>query len=275
MSEDLSSGPEPSNGAGCFGVEVRVWRTGAGMSQRELAERAGYEKSYVAKVEAGDRLGSPAFATACDETFGAPGVFTRLRKWVGRNGYPSWFVPYLELERQAAGILDYSATLVMGLLQTADYARAVFRAGFPREDPDVIEAKVARRLQRRAVLEGDKAPVLWCVLNEACLRTPVGGPKVMGAQLAHLLEMAESPQVTLQILPFAIGAPPATEGFTLLTFDDGPSIAYVDTALAGQMIDSVAVVANAVATYDQLRAAALHPDESLAMIRRAMEEYEA
>ncbi|MGW5689428.1 DUF5753 domain-containing protein [Streptomyces asiaticus] len=109
--------------------------------------------------------------------------------------------------------------------------------------------------------------------NEACLRTAVGGPEAMAAQLAHLLKEAESPHLTLQVLPFAVGASPAAESFTVLTFDEGPNVAYADTAIAGQLIDSPEAVANATATYDRLRAAALHPERSLSMIRSAMEEY--
>ncbi|MCQ8189518.1 Scr1 family TA system antitoxin-like transcriptional regulator [Streptomyces rugosispiralis] len=95
----------------------------------------------------------------------------------------------------------------------------------------------------------------------------------MRVQLAHLVKEAESPHVTLQVLPFAVGAPPAPESFTLLTFDEGPNVAYVDTAMAGHLIDSAEAVATATATYDRLRAAALHPEQSLSMIRKLMEEH--
>ncbi|MET8179053.1 helix-turn-helix transcriptional regulator [Streptomyces sp. NPDC005336] len=272
MSE-AKEGQEPTSGAAFLGAEVRTWRLQADLSQRELGLKANYGQQYVAKVEAGERLASPEFADACDRIFGTPGTFARLRKRASQFGYPDWFVPYVQLERQATSILDYSATLVMGMLQTAEYAREVFQAVHSRESMNKIDAKVERRLRRREVMKKDTPPLLWCVLNEACLRTAVGRPEVMHAQLAHLLEEAESPHITLQVLPFALGAPPAAESFTLLTFDEGPNVAYADTAMAGQLIDSAEAVANATATYDRLRAAALHPDQSLAMIRRVMEEY--
>lgn len=101
----------------------------------------------------------------------------------------------------------------------------------------------------------------------------VGGPEVIAAQLAHLLKEAESPHITLQVLPFAVGVPPAAESFTLLTFDEGPNVAYADTVMAGQLIDSPEAVANATATYDRLRAAVLPPGQSLSTIRSVMEEY--
>jgi len=266
-------GQEASSGAAFLGAEVRTWRLQAELSQRELGLRANYGQQYVAKVEAGERLASPEFADACDEVFGTPGTFGRLRKRASQHGYPDWFVPYLQLERQATGMSNYSATLVMGMLQTPEYAREVFQAVHPRASASEIDAKIERRLRRREVMEKNAPPLLWCILNEACLRTAVGGAEVMAAQLAHLLKQAESPHITLQVLPFAVGAPPAAESFTLLTFDEGPSVAYADTAMAGQLVDSPEAVANASATYDRLRAAALHPDESLSMIRSVMEEY--
>ncbi|BBJ40827.1 transcriptional regulator [Streptomyces antimycoticus] len=270
---EAKEGQEPSSGAAFLGAEVRTWRMQAELSQRELGLKANYGQQYVAKVEAGERLASPEFADACDRVFGTPGLFARLRKRASQHGYPDWFVPYVQLERQAVSILDYSATLIMGMLQTAEYAREVFQAVHPRKSTSKIDELVDGRLRRREVMEKGTPPLLWCVLNEACLRTAVGGPGVMAAQLTHLLEEAESPHITLQVLPFAVGAPPAPESFTLLTFDEGPNVAYVDTAVAGHLIDSAEAVASATATYDRLRAAALHPHQSLSMIRKVMEEY--
>ncbi|TMU90928.1 helix-turn-helix transcriptional regulator [Streptomyces sp. DASNCL29] len=272
MSE-VKEGQEPSSGAAFLGAEVRTWRLQAELSHRELGLKANYGQQYVAKVEAGERLASPEFADACDRVFGTPGLFARLRKRASQHGYPDWFVPYVQLERQAAGISNYSATLIMGMLQTPEYARAVFRSAHPWDTVDQIDTRVARRSQRQEVMERDVPPLLWCVLSEACLRTKVGGKEGMRAQLAHLLAEAESPHITLQVLPFTAGAPPVPGSFTLLTFDDEPSIVYADTAMAGQTIDSPAEVELATARYDRIRASALSPDDSLAVIRRLMEDY--
>ncbi|GHJ31550.1 transcriptional regulator [Streptomyces hygroscopicus subsp. sporocinereus] len=270
---EAKEGQEPSSGAAFLGAEVRTWRLRAELSQRELGLRANYGQQYVAKVEAGERLASAEFADACDQVFGTPGTFARLRKRASQHGYPDWFVPYVQLERQAVSILDYSATLIMGMLQTAEYARAVFQAAHPRDSVDRIDARVARRLQRREVMEREAPPLLWCVLSEACLRTEVGGREVVRAQLTHLLAEAESPHITLQVLPSTAGAPPVPGSFTVLTFDDGPNVVYTDTATAGQTIDSPAEVETATARYDRIRASALAPDKSLAVIRSLMEEY--
>jgi transcriptional regulator with XRE-family HTH domain len=273
MSETTSEEQEQLSGPAFFGKEVRIWRTRAGMSQRELGLEANYGQQYVAKVEAGERLASQAFAKACDRVFGTPGTFARLREWASLHGYPAWFLPYVQLERQATGISNFSATFIMGMLQTADYARAVFRAAHPRDAVDKLDARVERRMRRREVMEKDSPPLVWCVLYEACLRAEVGGRDIMSAQMAHLLTEAESPHVALQVLPFGAGAPPTPGGFTLLRFDEGPGLVYADTAMAGQMTDTPEEVQSATARYDRLRAAALSPQESLAMIRRVMEEF--
>ncbi|MFC5720013.1 helix-turn-helix transcriptional regulator [Streptomyces gamaensis] len=264
----------PHNGAGYLGVEVRAWRTGNGMSQRELGEKAMYGQQYVAKVEAGERLASPEFAATCDQVFGTPGTFARLRERAARRGYPDWFEPYVRLEQRAAEILAYSANLVMGMLQTEAYAHAVFRKARPRDELKVTDERVARRLRRHRVMEGENPPLLWVVLGEACLRQLVGGPAVMHEQLGHLIQEAESPHITLQVLPFSSGAPASHMSFVVLRFGaDEPGVLYVENPVSGQVIDSPSTVANAEATYDRLRADALSPEASLSLIHRVREEW--
>ncbi|MHA7961554.1 helix-turn-helix domain-containing protein [Streptomyces sp. L500] len=261
------------SGAAYFGTEVRAWRVERGMSQRELGEAAQYGQQYVAKVEAGERLASPEFADACDVVFGTPGMFARLRKRAAQRGYPDWFVPYVKLEQRATTILDYSSTFIMGLLQTEDYAHAIFRKAHPRDDLDTTAERVARRLKRRQAMEGDNPPLLWVVLDESCLRHMIGSPQVMTEQLLHLLGQQD---VTLQVLPYVSGTPAWHIPFTLLQFDvDEPDVLYQGHLAGGQVFESPATVARAKVIFDRLRADALSPDASLTLIRKAMEEWNA
>ncbi|GAA0478818.1 helix-turn-helix transcriptional regulator [Streptomyces stramineus] len=273
MTDDLGD-DSPQTGAAYFGAEVRVWRTEQQLSQRELGERASYGQQYVAKVEAGERLASPEFAVACDKIFGTPGMFTRLRRRAAHRGYPDWFEPYVRLEQRATTILDYSPSLIMGLLQTEQYAHAVFRKAHPRDELEATAEKVARRLKRRQVMDVEKPPLLWVILDEACLRRVIGGPQVMRDQLARLLQETESPHVTLQVLPFETGAPASHLAFNVLKFgDDEPDVFYGESPVSGQVIDSPAKVAIANVIYDRLRADALSPEASLRLIRKVMEEW--
>ncbi|MEU1313097.1 helix-turn-helix transcriptional regulator [Streptomyces cinnamoneus] len=265
---------EPESGAAYFGAEVRAWRTEKGLSQRELGEAAQYGQQYVAKVEAGERLASPEFAKACDGVFGTPGMFGRLRERVAQVGHPGWFEPYVRLEQQATAILAHSSSLIMGMLQTEAYARAVFRKAHPRDSLDVTAEKVALRLGRRQVMEREAPPLLWVVLDESTLLRMVGSKEVMGEQLGHLLKVSESPHVTLQVLPFSSGAPASHLPFYVLRFDEGdPDVLYVENPVSGQVIESPKTVANANLTYDRLRADALSPAASLTLIRKVMEEW--
>lgn len=274
MANDRSGASEPESGAAYFGSEVRTWRMERGMSQRALGEAAQYGQQYVAKVEAGERLASPEFAKACDELFGTPGTFARLRARAARHGYPSWFEPYVRLEQRASVIQDYSTIFFIGILQTEAYAHAVFRKAHPRDDLELTAEKVARRLKRREVMEGENPPLLWVVIDESCLWRMVGSRAVMREQMEYLIERGESPHVVLQVLPYRSGAPASHMAFIVLKFpDDEPDVLYVENTVEGHVIDSPGTVADANVTYDRLRADALSPEESLVLIRRAMKEW--
>ncbi|WKK21651.1 helix-turn-helix transcriptional regulator [Streptomyces olivoreticuli] len=265
---------KPFNSSGSpYGEEVREWRTQRGMSQRELGAGMQYGQSYVAMVEKGDRIGSPDFAAHCDNVFGTPGTFTRLWQRASRRGrHPEWFLPYLELEAKATHVSDFSSYLIMGILQTESYARAIFRAANPHDEPETTAEKVRARLQRREVLDRSEPPLLWVILDESCLRRMVGSPVVMREQMAHLLEAAETPHVTLQVLLFNTGAPSTGESFTLLRFEEEPGVLYTEAQGMGRVIDSASRVARAGELYDRLRADALSPEHSLVELRKAMEE---
>ncbi|MBY8886912.1 helix-turn-helix domain-containing protein [Streptomyces sp. PTM05] len=269
--EPVEPSAAPPSPAAYFGREARALRTALGMSQGEFASALHYQQSAISKVESGSLFASLKFAEALDRVAGTPGVYVRLRERLATEGHPDWFVPYLELERHATSILDFSTTVIMGILQTPEYATAVFQAGHPREGTDLIKGRVELRLARREVMDRENPPLLWVILGEAVLRTKVGGPGVMEDQLDHLLMMAESPNVTLQVLPFKDGAPAAAESFTVLTFGKRAPIGYADTPIAGQTVDAPDTVASLMATYDQLRATAASPAKSLDMIRTAKE----
>jgi transcriptional regulator with XRE-family HTH domain len=144
---------------------------------------------------------------------------------------PQWFRAFVDLEAAATLIRTYEGQFVPGLLQTEDYMRAVVGGAQLEDSPEEAERRVALRLGRQTLLERKDAPRLWAVVDEAALRRPVGGPKVMRAQLERLIEASELPNVTLQVLPFAAGAHPAMVGaFSVLRFADQelPDVVYVE-----------------------------------------------
>src|SRR6266496_4358499 len=149
---------------------------------------------------------------------------------------PQWFRAYVDLESATTLIRTYQGQLIPGLLQTEDYVRAVI-GGALEESPEEAERRVALRVARQTLLTRPGAPGLWAVVDEAALRRPVGGPKVMRAQLEWLIDATKLPNVTLQILPFGAGAHPAMVGaFSILRFAevDLPDVVYLEH-LAGAM----------------------------------------
>ncbi len=260
---------------GYFGVEVRAAREGRKQSQRHLASGTGYSIAYVSKVENGVLMPSERFAERCDVVFGTGGLFTRMRRRINETEAPSWFVPYLKLEPKAHRIFDWSVHCFIGLLQTEDYARAILRAGNPRESADTIEGMVRGRMRRpRDAFGGGSGPRLWAVIHEACIRSVVGGPHVMAAQLDHLIDMAQTPAIDLQIMPFTAGAAGAhTPAFTVLTFADAsPDTMWTDGPAGGRLTQIHTAVSWAAEVHERLRAHAVSPEDSLEFIRTVSKE---
>jgi transcriptional regulator with XRE-family HTH domain len=265
--------PEPSNGLEWFGRELAAALDHQGVTQRELADFTGYKEPYVSKAKHGKALPSPEFAAGCDRFFRTSGYFARLHTRVSERGHPDWFIPYVNLEKDAATIEDYSNAFIMGMLQTPEYAEGTFRSTHPRESDDQIRDRVEARLQRRGVMEREAPPLLWVILHEATLRMVVTSRAVMRGQLEHLDIEAASPHITLQVLPFTAGAPASSLPFILLTQQDGATVLYSETREKGHVSDSVTAVTNARTAYERLRAVALSPEESQTLIRQIAEEY--
>jgi transcriptional regulator with XRE-family HTH domain len=150
-----------------FGAELRRARAAAGLSQDQLGQRLGYSGAQVGKVEMGERAPSQEFAQGCDQAFPeAGGLFGRLyqlaRRWDG--GYPSWFAEWIDSERRATSLRSWQPLLIPGLLQTADYARAILGA-----DPETTEDQLAELVEARLGRQAN--------LGSFCATDPVGGAR--------------------------------------------------------------------------------------------------
>ncbi|MGP8297649.1 helix-turn-helix domain-containing protein [Streptomyces inhibens] len=188
---------------------------------------------------------------------------------------PGWFETHIGLEEAASVIRTYEVQFVPGLLQTAEYARAVAQLGHPRSTPEEIERRVQLRVQRQELLTLPDAPRVWAVIDEASLRRPLGGPEVMAGQLRHLLKMAELPNVTLQIAPFSLGGLAAAGGpITILRFlePDLPDIVYLEQLTSALYLDKRDDVDHYLAVMDRLSAQSESPRESLAILERLLKQ---
>jgi hypothetical protein len=167
----------------------------------------------------------------------------------------SWFEVYVGLEEAASRIRAYEVQFVPGLLQTEDYARAVTLLGHPNATTEEIDRRVALRMTRQQVLSGEDATHLWAVMDEAALRRPLGGVEVMRTQLDHLIEMAASPNVTLQIVPFMRGGHAAAGGpFSILRFaePDLPDVVYLEQLTSAVYLDKAEDVDRYLAVMERL-----------------------
>jgi transcriptional regulator with XRE-family HTH domain len=183
---------------------------------------------------------------------------------------------YVPLEADATMVREFAVSLVPGLLQTADYARALFATSLrPRSQPD-LEREVTVRMLRQERLTSAEHPLeLLAVIDEAVLRRVPGGPAVMRAQLTHLIEAAELDTVTVQILPTAVSDHPGYDGpFTVLSFDGlgEPDMGYAENPMGAVHIEKVEHVTRARLVFDRLRSVALSPTESAKYIERAIAE---
>nr|WP_116210624.1 helix-turn-helix transcriptional regulator [Streptomyces olivoreticuli] len=256
-----------------FGKEIKYAREAESWSQQQLAAKLLCGQPYVSKVETGQQLASPQFAEQCDRVFGARGVYARMRQRAADAGNPVWFIPYLELEREATAICGYSSLFVMGILQTPEYAEAVYRAAHPEETTAQIKKLVERRMRRRELFDSLNPPSLWVILHESVLWSGVGGAEVMRGQLAHLIAVTGSPRIDLQVFPTDAGTPARGTPFIVLTRQDSSEVLYTETYTRGQVDDSAEAVSDARAAYERLRADALSRHESLSLIRHTMEAY--
>lgn len=186
---------------------------------------------------------------------------------------PSGLDTYFALESGARTERAWEPLLVHGLLQTREYARAVYSA-WGAHRPSDIDALVDVRAERQAGLTREADPLeFWLVLDEAAIRRPIGGAEVMKAQLRHLIDMAERPNITVQLLPFNKGGHPGLGGsFSLLEFEVDPTVVYVESLGGNLYLEKRNDVRQFVGWIDLLRATALAPDDTTALLARAAEE---
>lgn len=262
---------EVEGSLGVFASELRYARTKAGFSQDELASEIAYSSSLVAMVETGKRMPTRDFAERCDKALNTNGLLTRMWPLVSREAVPSWFREWVEIEREASSLRSWDPLLISGLLQIPEYAHEVLRRGQPAASSIEIEQGVAARMERQRILDRDNPPLLLAVLDEGALRRKVASPDVMAKQLAHLLEIAQQPKSMIQVVPAEAGAHAGMAGTMIIaSFDDGPDVAYLDTAVMGQLVERPDDVAQVARLYDTLRAEALPCGASARLIEEVM-----
>ncbi|MDX3851108.1 helix-turn-helix transcriptional regulator [Streptomyces sp. AK02-01A] len=251
---------------------MRSFRERAGLTLEGLSGVVLVSKSHLSRIETAEYMPPRELPAQLDAAFGTDGIFEELYGLARKEIHPDKYRRRMELEARARVIDEYAGHIVTGLLQTEEYARALFRVSNPRATPDEIEEKVTARLSRQALLTATPAPDLSVILDESALRRAVGGPVVMRDQLVRLIDLVDTPTTTLQMLPFAHGEHALLGGtLTLMTLDDKSSVAYEESSTTGTLLEDPERVGARRRAYDLMRAYALSPRDTGAFIRSVME----
>jgi transcriptional regulator with XRE-family HTH domain len=271
-----------------LGAQLRRLREAAGVSPDKAAYEIRASRSKISRMENGRVAFKIRDVEDLLTLYGVTGrqqrseVLLLARQssapdWRAKYGdiLPAWFETYLGLESAAVSIRSFEVQFVPGLFQTEDYARAVTRLGYQSAADDEIDRRVALRLRRQDLLTRPEPPQIWAVMDEAVLRRPHGGAAVMRAQLRCLLEAAELPHVSFQIVPFTRGGHAGAGGaFSILRFRerDLPDVVYIEQLTSAVYLDQRPDVEHYLEVVDQLSGEALTPAETTAFIERVARE---
>jgi hypothetical protein len=267
-----------------LGAELRRHREAARVTIEMVAEQLECSTSKVSRIETGHTSATPRDVRDMLRIYGVVGSESDELVQIAREArQKGWWHPYstvltgayVGLEAAASSVRAYEQQVVPGLLQTEDYAKAMIRAARPDITADQVEQRVRVRLGRQSLLSQEDPIDFWVVLDEAVVSRPVGGDAVMRAQLERLVEAADLPNVTLQILPFEVGGHAGMDGtFAILEFPEpgDPDVVYAENATGGLFLEKTEELQKYVFIFDHIRAAAIRPEESLALIAKLSKE---
>ncbi|MFD7108451.1 helix-turn-helix domain-containing protein [Streptomyces celluloflavus] len=257
-----------------FGARLRSLRESRGWKQKDLAERMAYTASHISSVETGYKLATLRFSRTADQVFGLVGAaesFERQFREIRHGALLEGFPEYLGHEGRAAEIRLFESGLIPGPLQTREYAQALADSAMQRGviTREQADERVSFLIERQAALVRTLPPMVIVVLDESCIRRPIGSPEVMGAQLDRLVEFAKQPNTVLQLAPYSIGERrPFDRLVNLLTLHDRSVVSYVESQTQGHLDRELASVLPLVRAYHQLQAEALSQAASVAMIEQ-------
>ncbi|MGW3564993.1 helix-turn-helix domain-containing protein [Streptomyces sp. NPDC000941] len=253
----------------CLGRQVKLFRERAGLTQAQLGEAIGYSEEQVSSVEQGRRVPQPEFLDAADDVLNAFGVLRAAKEEVAKARLPAFFRGAARLEAQATEFHAYENQVVNGLLQTEDYARAMFTLVRPLLDEETIEQRVSARMARQELLSRWPAPMMSFVTEEAVLQRPYGGTEVLRGQLEHLLHIGQLRNVELQVMPTGSEDNAGMDGpFALLEPKGRQMMAYVEVQGVGRLLTDRKAVREIQQRYGIIRSQALRPRESLEFIKK-------
>lgn len=272
------------------GVQLAGFREDAGFAQDQAARALGFSAAKLSRIESGKGRRPPAESDvrALLELYGTDdyeaSVLLQLLRRAGEPGWwqrydkrlmPEWFDRLVGLQEAAAAIRTFEIQYVPGLLQTADYTRAVVERGLPAAAASEVRRRVELRTRRAELLLRADAPQLWAVIDESVLLRVLGSREVMRDQLEHLITMAERPNVTLQVVPLdATHASAPSFPITYLRFGglDLPDVVYLEHIKSANFLEDRDETEEYRLALDRLADEALEPRDSLELLRTTMKQ---
>ncbi|UPT20361.1 helix-turn-helix transcriptional regulator [Thermobifida alba] len=254
-----------------LGRQIRGYRERAGLSQHEVAQKIMVSPTMLSAMERGARGIKREHLERLDKVLGTGGILVDSWDASSGAGIPEWYQDGTERERAAYEIRTYQPLVIPGLLQTERYAHTLLRAGMPTSPAEEIARLVRGRMDRQAVLKKKDPPRLVVAVEETVLRRPFGGRDLMAEQLAHLLEEAQEPHISLHVIPFETEYHPGfPEAFTLYSLHDRPDILYLETRRSSSATTDIGDYAR---VFRDLLGAALPPSASRELIAQIQGEF--
>ncbi|AXI89470.1 helix-turn-helix domain-containing protein [Streptomyces griseoincarnatus] len=255
------------------GRVIKMCRERAGLTQAALGAQIGYSEEQVSSVERGRRAPMEEFLDAADRVLEANSLISALKGDVEKARFPKKVRDLAQLEAQAVELCAYANHVVHGLLQTPEYARALYRMRRPPYTDEQVDELVEARLVRQRVFAEQPAPMFNFVQEEVTLRRPLGGKMVMRKQLEHLLEVGRRRNVEIQVLPTDREDHAGLAGaLQLLRLKEGLTVGHVEVQLLNRLISDPKEIQILEIRYGIIRAQALTPRESLAFIEKVLGE---
>ncbi|WP_030846074.1 helix-turn-helix transcriptional regulator [Streptomyces griseus] len=273
--EDQEFGLEDDSGAviAAVGRQIKLWREAAGLRAAELGSLIGYSENMVFKVEGGRRIPQPDFLDRTDTAVGAASKVAAMKKDVEEARYPRKVRDLAKLEAETVEIGSYANGVIDGLLQTEEYARALYRERRPSYAEDDIERLVAARMARQVVFDRRPAPLLTFVQEEATLRRRTGGRMVLRNQLERLLELSQLRHVEIQVMPMEAEEHAGLGGsHRILKLNDGKTVGLNEVQLISGLISDPRQVQILEMRYNLIRSQALTPRLSREFIEKLLGE---
>jgi transcriptional regulator with XRE-family HTH domain len=261
-----------------LGVLLRKLRTKKGLTVEQAADRLLFSMSKLSRMETGHGVATPRDIRDLCDLYGVTDEAQRdhLMQLAAEGKRQAWwqsydldYATYVGLEAEAVSISAFQSSVVHGLLQTADYARAGHNGAMPLLSPDQIELQIEAKLTRQRILTREDPPYLKAILDEAALHRVMGGRQVMAAQLAKLLDMSMLPNVSVQVLPYEAGAHPAVESnFTIVELPSPtPGVVFVEGLIGSTYLQRDDDLRRYQLIFRKLESIALSPQGSIALIK--------